>query len=264
MKPVLLFLFLVLLFRPVSGQVKHALDDGRKIKIPVVFHVIYRESTENVSDSFILAELHQLNADYSARNDMSQLDNDFRQIVGNPNIEFFLYDTTLHETSMKGVRRIPLPQVRSREALLVQPGYCLNVFVAAHGNAANIGGDRVNVNYEDVGVGSRALTHEVGHWLGLYHIFGQIKNSRWDRVLLGNHDDRIDDTPLQKRATAVCYTITPRCPCPPLRRYYRGHKTLYNNFMDYNPCRNMFTIKQAIQMRNTIIKDRSVLFETSQ
>ncbi len=260
MRKILIFLFVSLVFNHLSGQVRNPLDDGRNIKIPIIFHVIYTDSGENITDSLIMNELQDLNLDFSARNDMTLLDNDFRNRVGNPNIEFVLLDTSLQEIGINGVQRISAKNLKDRNALLINPTNCLNVFIADQGNVSDILSDRVDLNYEDVGTHSHLLTHETGHWLGLYHIFGQIGNSSWIRVTFGNHDDLIDDTPLQKKASAICYSITPNCPCPPKNSYYKGQKTLYNNFMDYNPCRCMFTAGQSIQMRNNIIEHKRTLW----
>jgi hypothetical protein len=263
MKKYLLLATVLLLTTSLFGQIKNPIDDGRKIKIPIVFHVIYNNDNENISDSLILNELQDLNLDFSQRNDMRLLDIEFQNLVGNPNIEFYLLDTTFQKNGIKGVQRISTKDLKNKDKLLVNSANCVNVFIALQGNASDILSDRVDLNYEDVGTHSHVLTHETGHWMGLYHIFGQIGNSSWWHVIFGNHDDLIDDTPKQKRATAICYEIKPDCPCPPTRTKFKGHKTLYNNFMDYNPCRCMFTTKQSIKIRNNIIEHKRILFDAS-
>lgn len=267
MKKYLLFSILALQSISLLSQIKNPIDDGRKIRIPIVFHVIYSNNEENVSDSLILVDLNDLNLDFSQKNDMSLLDEEFKNLVGNPNIEFYLLDTSF-QTGMNGVRRIPSKQVKNRNDLLINPSYCLNVFIANQGNNAPTigignGDNRVNINFTEVGSHERALTHETGHWMGLYHIFGQVGNSSWWNRNFGNRDDLIDDTPEQKGATATCYSIKEECPCPPLDIYYKDQKRMYNNFMDYNPCRCMFTLGQCIEMRNQIIEKRRILFDNS-
>lgn len=244
------------------GQVRHQLDDGRTIKVPIIFHVLYKNSDENIHDSLIMAELTDLNLDFSASNSMALLDNDFRNSVGNPNIEFVLLDTVIRGVLIKGVQRINPKKIKNRDSLLINPTNCLNVFIASQGDASDILSDRVNLNYESVGTHSHVLTHETGHWLGLYHIFGQVGNDSWWNRTFGNRDDLIDDTPEQKGATARCYEISEKCPCPPNDTSFNGHKRMYNNFMDYNPCRCMFSIGQSTQMRNNIIEHKKALFKT--
>ncbi|WBX99470.1 M43 family zinc metalloprotease [Chryseobacterium gambrini] len=268
MKNYLLFVAIILQTPFLLGQqLKNALDDGRKIKIPVVFHVIFSNEKENVSDSLILSELKDLNLDFVQKNDMILLDHDFQNLVGNPNLEFYLLNTSF-QTGKGGIQRISLKKFKNRNELLIDPSNCLNVFIARQGNntptiGAENGENWVNLNYKDVGTNGHALTHETGHWLGLYHIFGQVGNSSLWNKMFGNSDDLIDDTPKQKGATAICYEIKKDCPCPPKNINYKNHKRLYNNFMDYNPCRCMFTIGQSIQMRNKIIENRRKLFDNS-
>lgn len=258
MKKSILVIALILQCIVLFSQVKHLQDDGRKIRIPIVFHILYDK--EFISDSTILVELNDLNLAYSAKNDMSLLDKDFKHLVGNPNIEFYLLDKAFQVKGLKGIQRVS--SNTNHNSLLHDPKNCLNVFVDIHDNASDILSDRVNLNYEDVGAHSNALIHETGHWLGLFHIYGQIGNSRWWRVLFGNNDDLIDDTPEQKGGTSICYDIE-KCECPPRKIYYKGHKTMYNNFMDYNACRCMFSIGQATKMRINIIEAKKPLFEQS-
>lgn len=245
------------------AQVKSSVDDGRKIKIPIVFHVIYKNDSENISDKLISNELQDLNLDFTQKNDMSLLDKEFSNLVGNPNMEFYLLDTSFQENGMKGIRRISSKQLKDRNELLINSKNCVNVFIAKQGNASDILSDRIDLNYKDVGIHSHVLTHETGHWMGLYHVFGKVGNSSWWNRNFGNRNDLIDDTPEQKGATATYYEITADCPCPPQNIYYKNHKRLYNNFMDYNPCRCMFTIGQVIRMRNNIIEHKRPVFDNS-
>jgi hypothetical protein len=254
------------------GQIKDNRDDGRKIRIPVLFHVIYSNTqytninavyrqSDNICDSLILQELNDLNLDCQAKNDMSMLDNSFRALVGNPNLEFYLAGIMLQPNGSKGIQRVPVSRSLNTENLLIDPAKYLNVFIGSQGNNSNILGDRVNVAFSDIGLHSHVLTHETGHWLGLWHIWGKIGSCGSFKARFGDHDDEIEDTPEQYKCSDLKFSS-----CPPLtnQAMKRGEKAIYNNFMDYSVCRCMFTIKQSIQVRNKIIASRSVLFLNSQ
>jgi hypothetical protein len=76
-----------------------------------------------------------------------------------------------------------------------------DVFIADQGNASDTLSDRVNLNYRDVGKRYHVLTHETGHWLGLFHTWGKIGSGSFVKAIFGDHHDEIDDTPLQWKPT---------------------------------------------------------------
>jgi len=81
----------------------------------------------------------------------------------------------------------------------------------------------------------RTLTHEVGHWLGLLHIFSEIGSC--------TSTDFCDDTPTQDE--------------PSLGFGNCGTEALYENYMDItnDACMNLFTLSQKERMR--IVLDES-------
>lgn len=61
------------------------------IAVPVVFHIVYNDSTENLPDSVIQHQLLSLNNNFGRRNaDTTSLRSVFQPYVGNPNIQFEL------------------------------------------------------------------------------------------------------------------------------------------------------------------------------
>ena len=93
----------------------------------------------------------------------------------------------------------------------------------------------------------RTLTHEMGHFLGLEHLWGKRENANCTTF-----DDYCSDTPSVSRRTGNCKN-TPITSCS-------GETILTQNYMDYtkDTCMNMFTIDQGIRMRyvlkNSIVR----------
>ncbi len=85
----------------------------------------------------------------------------------------------------------------------------------------------------------RTLTHEVGHWLGLLHTWGDARCG----------DDYCDDTPVAEREndSETCRAIFSRCNNVSTRN-------MIENYMDYTPdsCMNIFTIDQKKRVRDVL------------
>lgn len=104
----------------------------------------------------------------------------------------------------------------------------------------------------------RTLTHEVGHFFGLRHIWGD------DSGCSGS--DYVSDTPNQSIATeSICPSTVLTDACSP-----SVPGIMYQNYMDYtnDACMNLFTAGQADRMKVVLesltIPRRRSLWETSQ
>jgi zinc-dependent metalloproteinase lipoprotein len=88
----------------------------------------------------------------------------------------------------------------------------------------------------------RTLTHEIGHFLGVRHIFSDNRSCE---------DDFCNDTPIQGSPTSIttpCEIVLGRQTC--------GNLAMVQNFMDYSNdiCMNIFTKDQVARMRTVLEK----------
>lgn len=85
----------------------------------------------------------------------------------------------------------------------------------------------------------RTLTHEVGHYLNLWHIWGDANDC--------SGDDYVDDTP-------PCSGSFFGCPPNPSRPVQCGFPRQTENYMDYtdDPCMSVFSVGQSTRMHNAL------------
>ena len=121
--------------------------------------------------------------------------------------------------------------------------------------------DGVVVDYDDFGtIGTvstpthlgRTTTHEIGHWLDLYHVFQDGCSG------LG---DEVNDTPFQEDPNYGCPSGSIPVSCN--NGGFGGD--MYTNFMDYvdDDCMNMFTYLQNRRMRDALNGPRSSLISSN-
>lgn len=114
-----------------------------------------------------------------------------------------------------------------------------------------------NISFLSIGTAGRTAVHEVGHYLGLRHIWGDPYPGQ-ECTALG--DDGIADTPDQASETDMSLS----CPSPSFNTCTVGPNDLpdmWENYMDYSRdnCQRLFTWGQAAHMRSILSNQRSVL-----
>lgn len=235
--------------------------------IPVVFHVVWHTPEENVPASVLSAVLDRMNEDLTGTNpDLVHVREPFIDDVGVTAIHLCLASVDPSGLPTTGIVRRPTarpwfdPATATDDMKTVpdgspawDPTRYLNIWICdiASGSPAGaalegyayiaapgvvgLWSDGVVLDvFHALQPMSRTPTHEVGHYLGLLHPWGDGGCSS---------DDLVDDTPLTDAPTFSCAD-------PQLLRC--GELTQYENFMDHAPCRVMFTAGQAERM-NTVL-----------
>ena len=223
-------------------------DDGLGvINIPVYFHVVYSNASENVSDTQIADQMKVLNDDFrKANNDINQVPSEFAGVAADSEITFTNAGTFRHSnsTSSWGTNNA----VKSAYPP-VTPSTHLNIWVCnigggilgyaqfPGGNSLTDGvvilpGTLPGGNAAPYNEG-RTATHEVGHYLNLRHIWGDGRCRQ---------DDFVADTPSSDGANYGC-------PSYPTVNCKSTDMTM--NYMDYtdDACMYMFSEGQKSRMR---------------
>ena len=236
------------------------------IYIPVVVHVLYKKADENISDAQIKSQIDVLNNDFAMLNsDGSNTPAAFKSLAANARIKFCLAQVDPQGKRTSGIDRkyTSKDMFTTDDAMKMQDKggvaswdskHYLNIWVCklssrSLGYATPPGAaadkDGVVIAYDVFGTGNnlraafnkgRTATHEVGHWLGLIHIWGDESCG----------SDQVDDTPAQQSYNFGCPTFPKLSACSQDK-----NGDMFMNFMDFSDdaCMNMFTIGQVKRMR---------------
>jgi hypothetical protein len=232
-----------------------------EMTIPVVFNVIYKTASENISDAQVQSQIDVLNEDFGATNADYSTATSFDAVKsGNTNIKFTLQAINRLYSSKSSWRANDAMKSSATGGInATSPTTTLNIWVVNSmrsgsstilgyaqfpGGAAATDGVVLGHNFTGrTGTVSapynkgRTATHEVGHWLNLRHI--------WGDATCGS--DLVSDTPTHNTSNSGCpsSTHTSTCTGTPLE--------MHMNYMDYtnDACMYMFSAGQKTRMQAT-------------
>jgi hypothetical protein len=250
-------------------------------KIPVVFHVLHNNGSENISDQQIHDAVDILNRDYRLQNvDANSVQTTFSGMPADIEIEFALATKAPNGQCFRGITRTVSSLTDNGEngenqvAAIISGNDTynnawagnryLNIFVVNDaGGAAGytytpsnfIGSSMYNgiwILNDYVGsIGtsnnnsSRSLTHEVGHWLNLEHTWGP--NNNPGNASSCSDDDYVNDTP-RCIGVSSCNLTSNSCSNDANDGYWSSDVVdNVENYMDYSYCSKMFTSGQKKQ-----------------
>jgi type IX secretion system substrate protein/pregnancy-associated plasma protein-A len=238
------------------------LEEENVITIPVVVHLLYHYPGENISDDVVHSQIFALNRDYRKLNsDTIKIPGAFKPLAADCEIEFKLATVDASGRATTGIVRKYTPvtkwtaddKIKSSSEAGDDPwdaASYLNIWVGTMdrvlGYSSTPGDpaskDGVVISNTVFGITNsgiydqgRTAVHEVGHWLGLRHLWGDTNCG----------DDGVADTPPQQTFTNGCpSTVRISCNNGP-------NGDMYMDYMDFtnDDCLVMFTHGQKQKMR---------------
>lgn len=260
-----------------NGSSSRALSDTVYIPVVFhIIHngdAIGASNGENISDEQVISQIEALNENFSLTNEnAASIPEEFRALAARTKIRFCLAKFDPDGNRTTGILRHNLGEatwdqdgienqvkpatIWNRDKYLnvwtVRPGGDLASGILAYaqfpppfGGSANT--DGIVSRYNVIGTKGilmsgynkgKTLVHEIGHWLGLFHIWGDDDGSC-------NGSDNVSDTPNQGDQYFGCPSH-PQESC--------GSKDMFMNHMDYtnDECRSMFTLGQEARMMGVL------------
>ncbi len=238
---------------PPEDQIRQWIAENRIAAggvVPVNFHVIYNGTTGNVPESQLDAQITVLNYNFAGK------DYNGNPVAGAANTGYTFFKNSVTRTNNKqwfamtpGSRN----ERNAKNSLVVNPTGSLNLYTCKPGQnllgwatfpwnlAGNPNMDGVVIHYGSLPGGylspynlGGTASHEIGHWVGLYHTF----QGGCDGGNCSGAGDLVCDTPSEGTATSGCPSGKDTCPEAGLDPIH--------NYMDYSTdiCYTQFTTGQ--------------------
>ncbi|HEU4553503.1 MAG TPA: M43 family zinc metalloprotease [Chitinophaga sp.] len=259
------------------------------VNVPVVVHIVLSNPAQ-VTDAQVASQIQVLNEDYTGANpDTSSVPAAWKQLIGNSAINFCLAQRTPDGDPTNGIVRVTSNHAPFDAGVNAayevkysatggsdawDPDRYLNIWVCNLGNsylgvatppdntfpAAEQGVVILYTGFGTTGSAAspfnrgRTATHEIGHYFGLRHIWGDDDgDGSTSRCTV---DDGIDDTPLQGKRTYGCPSFPQTDNCTSTAPGF-----MFMNYMDYtdDACMHLFTTEQSIRMRYVLDNIRTTL-----
>lgn len=255
------------------------------VTVPVVVHVIWKKSQENISTQQIMSQFDVLNKDFRKLNaNFNTGPTAFQPLGADVGIEFCLASVDPSGNPTNGITRkqttidnIGMTNDWYRSARGGQDAWdvdrYINIWVCNLGDDGTLGfatipgsadppkSDGLVIGYQFFGLTTnsqpnhlgRTTTHEMGHYFNLEHVWGPDKGGC-------NEDDFVNDTPNQETETSECGTFPEYDACT-----NSGNGIMYNNYMDYvdDACMTMFTQGQKMRMLAALNGPRASLLASN-
>ena len=240
--------------------------------IPIVFHIIHDNGAANISEAQIQDGIRLINEQFRKLNaDTVNIVEEFKHLAADVKVEFRLAKLDPDGNCTNGINRIfsPLTNMGGhvvKDLIQWPPNKYLNIWTSNVAGTSLAGHclmppvadtipewDGIVIQHSYVGeMGTSnhtkrtVLTHEIGHYLNLYHIWGG--NNVPDFYYLPvaspencEHDDMVEDTP-NTIGWQSCNTSANTC----------ESLDMVQNYMDYSYCSLLFTEGQKQRMRATL------------
>jgi hypothetical protein len=251
---------------------------AQSLKIPIVVHVVYNKTSDDISDIQIQKMIDTLNLNFKGLSTNKIISREiFDTLIANTEIEFCLVNKDSKGVKTTGILHIPTSlnpllgdfEFPTRISAVWDEKKFFNVWIFSMGSdSKGMGGKTFTSFFGDVApfgvsvnkdcanwsVFQNVLAHEVGHYWSLYHTF--------------ETTDEVDDTPCstddlpEYEKCDLSYLTKNTCSSESSFWGLTNPPDMIENFMSYHlPCSKMFTKGQKERMRSYIVKNYSGLLD---